>query len=357
MSRRGSSSRLRATAAIGVALCLAGSACVKPRDPGVRVDSVKADIVFGVPDATVTAVPPRSTDSFTTDTGGVAGIGLQVPFQNKIPDRFRNVAFGVSPEEAAASSCRDAGVGSAPSDAAPENATNLPAEGLYRFKVRGTQTIKQAGQPDIVVPIKSFEPRIVRAVKKSSETRWTFDVVSPNGDGGVAVSSYDVNTQPTQRQASAPYVGQNPVRAGEPNVGITLTRIRYYDGNGNQKGEFNPATPLVYLPLPVLPGETFNSVGVDPKSGQTIRFTGLVKSRQAVDACGELVDGWLVHLDVTDSAGNPRSEDVILATGMGGLLVSDHNVESSTSGTVTQDVDVTYSLGQTTPSSVPDSTQ
>jgi hypothetical protein len=336
-------------------LCLAGTACVKPNDPGVRVDSVAADIVFGVEEPAVGAVPPPTADVYDPNSG-VTDVGLNVPFRNKIPDRFKNVAFGVTPEEAAAGACPDAPVGSAPSEVAPENAKGLPGEGLYRFKVRGTQTFTVNGQ-DIKTPISAFEPRIIRAVEKPEDTRWTYEMVSPNGDGGVKVTSFDVNTKPTQRQVNPPYVGENPVRAGEPNVGVTVTRIQYYDGNGNQQGEFNPATPLVYLPLPVLTGEGFNSVGVDPKSGQTIRITGEVKTRQSVDACGSLVDGWLVSLDITDSEGGPRTEEVVISTGMGGLLTSDRIQQTIVGPTASQTIDLTYSLGQVTPSTVPDSNQ
>ncbi len=349
MSRRRSSPLLLITA-----LALAATACVSPDDPGVRVDAVQADIVFGVEEPEVGAVPPQTPDVYVDPNAAGDVPLLQVPFRNKIPDRFQNVAFGVTPEQAAAGACPDAPVGEAPDTIAPINAENRPAEGLYRYKVRGTSTFTVNGQ-DITTALSTYEPRIIRAVTETADKRWTYEVVSPNGDGGVIVTTFDVNAGAVQKSAGTPYVGENPIRTSEPNSGVTLTRIQYFDGNGNQEGEFRPLTPLVYMPMPVLPGESFTSAGIDPKSGQTIRIGGETLTRKSVDACGELIDGWLVKLDITDSAGGNRIQEVVISTDMGGLVISDRVQRTIVGATATQKTDITYSIGQTTPTAVPDS--
>lgn len=115
------------------------------------------------------------------------------------------------------------------------------------------------------------------------------------------------------------------------------------------------------MPLPVLPGEGFQSVAVDNR-GQSMQIDGEVLDRQTVDACGELVDGWLVEHEVTDVRSiesSVRREEYIFSTPMGGLPVSQRIVgeQIDPANDVSTKYDLTYSIGQLEPSKVPDEVQ
>jgi hypothetical protein len=115
---------------------------------------------------------------------------------------------------------------------------------------------------------------------------------------------------------------------------------------------------VTYLQIPVLEGQEFNSIGVDPK-GFVQQVSGQAIKRQTVDACGKLVDGWLVSLDIKEAQGAaaaPRHEDIVIGTPFGGLVTSQRVVQQvvGADGT-TVDEDVTFSLGQVTPDPIPTS--
>jgi hypothetical protein len=173
---------------------------------------------------------------------------------------------------------------------------------------------------------------------------------------GVLVTTWVVETNAVQRQVSPPYVGENPVRVSEPDSGVAIESLQYFDAEGNQLGAYRPASPLVYLPLPVLPGQAFTSVGIDPRTGQTIRVSGEPVERRTVDACGKLVDGWLVKLEIADAQGATsasRTEELVIATQSGGMVISQRIVAESAASGGAEAIDVTSSLGQVDPSPLP----
>jgi hypothetical protein len=333
-----------------VLAALAAAACVSPRTPGVRVDAAQADIVFGIeePETKEAPVAPPPESGASDGSGGI-----MVPWENDLPDRFDDVDFTVDPGELARQ-CPDAPLGEAPDTIAPDTPTAPPAAGFYKIKKEGTRTFTQAGFPPVKTQILGLDPRIVRAVERTGDQSWTWETVEAPPEGSFTrVYRWSTRVAPTNQSASTPYVGENPVRVSEPSNGVTLTRITDYDGNGNVVAEFAPSTPLTYLPLPVLPGETFRSVGVSPRSGQAVQVDGEVMERRAVDACGTRIDGWLVHLTFTDSAGDTHKEEVVISTEMGGLMLSRHIVQTTVAGGTTTSLDATYTLGQVKPSPAP----
>lgn len=346
--------------AVAVLCALTVTACASDGSPGVRTQSAQADIVFGVPAPEeaelATFAPP--TEVQTDDGGDVqAAPPLRVPLRRPSPTRSPRVDFKVPAEEAP--SCPTAPLGSAPPEVAARNAEAPPAAGLYRFKISGTRTRTINGS-DIETRVQGFEPRIVQAVEEISETAWTFEIVQPNGDGS-RITTYSVETKPTQQSVNPPYVAENPTRAGEPGRGVAIEKIEDFDSEGNPVGSFDPVAALLLMPLPVLPGEAFQSVATDTR-GQSVQVDGEVLERQTVDACGELVDGWTVDHEVTDSRSfdsSVRHEVYVFATPMGGLPVSQRVVGETfdaSSGNSTK-FDITYSLGQVEPSPVPGGSQ
>ncbi len=359
---------------VAVGLALAATACVDQGQPGVRTDSAQADIVFGVASAQDAeladlVVPPPPA---TADPAQTIGHALRVPFRNKLPNRFSNVAFTVSGNDVSAGACPSAPLGAAPEELAQRNATEPPQPGLYRYRVQGTRTMTVNGQ-EIPAQIDSFQPRIVQNVEEVSDTSWRFELVEPLGDG-TRITTWIVDTDPQEvpnptsedtdgdgvpdgRGISPPYVGQNPVRAGQPDRGVAIESIEDFDADGNPAGSFDAVPALLQLPLPVLPGESFQSIAVD-RQGQFMEVDAQVGDRETVDACGELVDGWMVSQSVTTAQSidsNVTDRDYIFSTPLGGLLVSEHvkgSMVDPASG-VSTSFDLTYSIGQVEPSPVP----
>ncbi len=342
------------TVALLAAIGALSTACVSPDEPGVRVNAVQADIVFGVELPAVGEVPPP-TAAVGTFPGEGGASDLRVPVLDPAPDREGNIDYTVS---APAPTCPTAPPTEAPDVVAPTNASGPPAAGLYTWKRSGKLiAVVQGTSHDIA--ISGFESRLVRAVDKISDTRWTYEVAQPDLSGATLVTTYAVNTDPIEvgnpatgsRGIAAPYVGQT-TRAGEPLRGLTLERQDYYDGNGVRIGTFDPIDPVLLAPLPVLSGETWTSVGVDPASGQTIRVEGIMARRASVDACGSRLDAWLADLTVTYSgaAETVRELDLYVSTELGGLPIGERISETSNDGS---SLDAYFEIGQRDPDPPP----
>jgi hypothetical protein len=340
--------RSRRFALVIVAVASLAAACANSDPPGLTVDAVQADIVFGVETPEVGEVPPPTGVPGDAGNPDAADGSLRVPFRNTLPDRFSNVSFTVPPGEAA-EECPSAPITETPDTAAPDNASAPPAGGLYRWQRSGTQKYTIDGTA-YESAISGLETRLVRAVDASSDTRWTFEVVQPDLSGATLVTTYSVNTAAVQRGAAAPYIG-NTTRAGEPGRGLSLERMEFYDGNGVLVGEFDPPAPMLWFPLPVLSGDTFTSVGVDPKSGQSMRLQGQVARRESIDACGERLDAWLVDgsLSIAGAETVTRELHYYVATGMGAMIIGERIKETSELGTL----DVFYEIGQRVPDPEP----
>jgi hypothetical protein len=84
------------------------------------------------------------------------------------------------------------------------------------------------------------------------------------------------------------------------------------------------STGVQVLPLAVLPDETFRSVGVDTTNQVTLVHDGIVKNRNRVDACGEIIDGWEVAINATlvDGENTQQStETFYIATQYGAMPI------------------------------------
>jgi hypothetical protein len=104
-------------------------------------------------------------------------------------------------------------------------------------------------------------------------------------------------------------------------------------------------TGLLVLPLPVRTGEEFTSVAVDPRSRFTIRYDAMTVRRSRVDACGEIIEGWLVEGIQTTSAGDARDYRIIVAPHLGAILLNESVSLENDSGTYNLD----FTIGQSQP--------
>lgn len=360
-----------------VAVGAVTAGCAQPDPPGVGVQKLAADIVFGVkppaPDA-----PPANT--------GVGGDGLSgdattyVPAPSRIyptpsfpaprapraPTTRQPRPTPLNPSKAA---CPPAALNAFPATEAGLTLAGMPAEGQYRWKRTGTQTM--ATLPGVAIPISGFEQRLIREVKKVSETEFTFQTVQPElGTGVTVLSTFKVKTEGVSRGVEPPIqtiplerpkelpkevpFPTNPQvpsrRVGDPERGISLQRIERIDAQGNSSVlNFTPA--VLYLPLPIEPGESFESVGIDSRTGQVLQHQAQVVRRERVDACGEIVDGWAIEATQTFSGQGTttRTYRYLIAPQLGGLPISEQIKITAPEGTL----DVTFSLGQTKPTPLP----
>ena len=351
--------------------------CAQPDPPGVGVQKLAADIVFGVKPPPPDAPPANTTpgyDGFVGDATTYVPVGPSrsaptpsFPAPRAPRPSTRNPR--PTPLNPAKSACPPAALNAFPAAEAGLTVTGMPAEGQYRWKRNGTQTM--ATLPGVPIPISGFEQRLVREVKKVSDTEYTFQTVQPElGTGVTVLQTFKVKTgavsrgveppvqtipleRPSQLPDEVPFPSNPSVPSrvvGDPERGISLMRIERIDAQGNTSAlNFTPA--VLYLPLPIVPGESFESVGIDSRTGQVLQHQAQVVRRERVDACGEIVDGWAVEATQTFSGQGTaaRSYRYIMAPQMGGLTISEQVKVTAPEGTL----DVTFSLGQTKPTPLP----
>ena len=385
---RGEARRLRGRLAVaGLAALLLGG-CVKQDAPGVGVQKLAADIVFGVKPAADTPPPnlepgqagPGDATTYVPEagTGGSFDAG---PGGGDFsgPTSVRPRLPRVTPLNPPRSTCPPAALTAFPAKEAGLNVDGLPVAGQYRWKRAGTQTV--ATLPGVKLPVSGFEQRLVRNVTKVSDTEYTFETVQPElGSNVTTISTFKVKTGavsktvsppveppdlthptapvplPLTPPGSAPPLPKAPIpqtiSAGDPERGISLVKLQRVDAAGNSS-ELNFTPGVLYLPLEIVPGEEFNAVGIDSRTGSVLQNQAKVVKRERVDACGEVVDGWLVEATQTYSGtaqtAPPRTYRYIVAPQLGGIIISEEIHTATAQGTT----DVTLSLGQVKPSPLP----
>lgn len=359
---------------VALAVSVLGAACVEQDPPGVGVQKLAADIVFGVEPASE-APPPNQIPS----SPGVADPVTYVPAAptRKPAPAFTPPTFPVrtprppstrlprpTPLSPAKTSCPPAALNAFPAQEAGINISALPQEGQYRWKRTGKQTT--AALPGVEIPISGFEQRLVRNVEKISDTEFTFETAQPElGSKVTTLSRFKVKTTSVNREVEPP-VERVPVdppnavpvtipplesrRLGDPERGIVLQSIERVDEAGNsQTVTFRPG--VLYLPLDVIPGEKFESVGIDSRTGQVLQHSAKVLTRKRIDACGDIVDGWEVEATQTFSGASTstRNYRYIVAPQLGGIIISE-NLQATSPQT---SIDITLSLAQLKPSALP----
>jgi hypothetical protein len=332
-----------------VAVTALTAGCVEQDPPGVGIQKLSADIVFGVKPADAPAPPANLAP------GWVQGEGVPVTYAPSGPAIAPGLKTGrprlpITPLTPPRSSCPPAALNAFPAKEAAQTLDGTPAVGQYRWKRNGTQTL--ATLPGFVLPVGGFEQRLVRNVEPTQEGEFTYQMVQPElGPNRTVISTFKVKPAAVTRGVDLP-TGLS-LRAGDPERGLSLARVETVDREGNVTAlNFTPA--VLYLPLPVEPGESWTSVGIDPRTGAVLQHQGKVLRRQRVDACGDVVDGWLVEATqtFTGTAGNTSASQTyryVVATQLGGMLISEERHVASPQG----NTDVTFSLGQLRPSPLP----
>jgi hypothetical protein len=333
--------------AVLAAAGLLASACVHQGAAKVGVAKLEASLVFGVQDKKPSA-PPSLPTGPVPDVAATAGFDV-FSFDNPTTD-FDNTKTTIKP------ACPLASVTAAPEKAVEAYITGTPPEGLVKWRRGGTVTTGSGAKASFT----GFEGRVVRNYTKIDDNNFEFQTVQPRLDKpAVEISTFHVKTN-GQTVENVGTNGVPTVRTQAPDAGVVLTRIDRYNEQGQVESSFAPGQGLLLLPLPVTTGEQYQSVAVDGKSGHTMQIDATVTRRQRVDACGDLVDGWEVQTQLTDSSLGQLTYNYIVATQYGGVLISEvYQAAQSASpagpppGVPSFADDLNFQLAQLHPSPVP----
>jgi hypothetical protein len=376
----------RLVAAGLAAVFLAG--CVERDKPGVAIQKLAADIVFGVKPADETPPPNLSPgqagpgDATTYVPDSSSGAFDDAPALDGAFSGPRAKPRGtprLTPLAPNKSTCPPAALTAFPAKEAGQSVEGLPTQGQYRWKRSGTQTV--ANLPNVKLPVSGFEQRLVRNLVQVSETEYTFETVQPELSGNVTtISTFKVKIGAVSKTVAPPVEppdltrpttpvplpitppGNQPalpkpplpgnVSVGDPERGISLVKLQRVDAAGNSS-ELTFSPGVLYLPLDIVPGEEFNAVGIDPRTGSVLQHQAKVIKRDRVDACGEVVDGWVVESTQTftgpGQAAPPRAYRYVVAPQLGGVIISEEIHTAGPQGTT----DVVLSLAQLKPAALP----
>lgn len=274
---------------------------------GVGVKSLAADLVFGIPPLEEDVAPP---DTFptgelqATDIRGGPGGGFG-------PTAIRPGIAGRS--------CPEPEVNEVLNPSEDKPVGGPPKLGKYLWVQSGSLNY---GPPVGHLPISRFSDRKVSEAKNlTAPGDWAFTTEQEEANGTVFLQTFEViQSRPdTQRQSVQVLREQGQLN------GLFLTRIVKRLPNRTTL-TFNPEPALLYLPFPVTSGYTLTSESVDPANLQTVTHTIDVRNRQRYNACGTLVDGWLVDAFQTFQGQDNTTRDYnySVATSMGGLIIFEH---------------------------------
>jgi hypothetical protein len=319
-----------------VALALVGSACVRRGDPGIGLQDVQTDVEFAAARGAPANARPSATPA-TAEPPDPSEFDFGKDFLDRLP-----------PTTAKQTSCPEAPVSAAPAQEASLGAKGTPKVGVYRWNRSGEQKITTPIA--ITIPLGGSEKRLIRNVQQLGGDDFTYEMAqSEVGTDEIVVTTFKV--RPNAPNEPLPTTDQ---RVGAVDRGLSIMKIeRFNSKSGQLVSAFEPVTPVLLLPLPVLPGEQVQSAGVDPTSFNVLQINAQVTKRVRVDACGEVVDGWSVEgtrsFSQGSTAGTPHEYDFVVATQLGAMMISEH-IKATTAQA---SIDATFSLGQLEPDPLP----
>lgn len=309
------------------------AACAKAPRPRVGVKNVAAELVFGIPPVQEPVGPP--------------GAFPEVPEEIDLTD-FEDGFFNPGPAPPPPPPrCPEAGPNEFPDREAPPTIDGKPKVGTYNWKVQGTQRITGVPFP---VRLGEFEQRKVQDVASNvgDPQNYTFKTVQkkPGTGNTLLISTFIVdvtNPSPTLK-------------------GVLLDKLEEDKQDGSAISTFDPEPDIMYLPIPIQQGTAnrFDTTGIDPRTQQVLRHIGFVKERKDVDACGTMIQTWLVDGEYFRATGlGPEQRvnyDYAIATHFGGLIVYERVQSpceaSNQDGTCTSppDLELETNIGQVDPS-------
>ena len=346
-----------------VALAVLFSACVKPDPPTVGMSKIEASLVFGFSEPEKPLLAPIEQVAATV-AANVAPDEPQEPVGFELP-AFELKKFEIPQQTTTARpTCPAAPEGAPAGDPALPRVSSEPLQGTSRWKTTGFVSSTQSDGSKARLDLRQgLEDRAFRNFTRQSDNVYTFEMVELGERDKAFVSTFRVNTSGINVNPSDGVGTVVTPGVGEPERGITLDRTELVDlRTGQVEDSFVPTTGLLLLPLPVVPGETFTSVAVDPRTGQTIVHESTIRGNQRFDACGEYVDAWLVESNrtVSGTSGSVRDGaptegvgsfhyNMAFATQYGGVPVFEQFSVEDPAACNACPFSLEYTLGQLTP--------
>jgi hypothetical protein len=291
--------RCRALVAIGlVALSACGTAASR-----VAVEHDQTDIVFGF-----TTPPPVKRAAAATPPAQAEPDDVFHPFT---PKPFPSFAPS-SPQVA----CPTADPNAPISGSAGNSITGRPKSGTYRWNASGHYLVQGTK-----IPMTSPTKRWVRNVKSFDDSTGLSD------DRGSDNFTYELIERRNSATASGFWLFRYQVKTSsagsDPEAGLVLRGIDTLDDRGKSTGTYFSALAngLLLAPYPVKAGATWDSTSVDLARGQTFQLSGQYLTRESVDVCGTLVQGWHLHADLNATDGM-STIDAVVSPERGGQIIS-----------------------------------
>jgi hypothetical protein len=349
------------------ALAVLLSACVKPDPPTVGMSKIEASLVFGFSEPDKPLLTPIEQVAATV-------VADAPPAEPVEPAGFELPAFELKKFEIPGEvttvrpTCPAAPEGAPAGEPALPRVSADPLQGTTRWKTTGfVSNLNADGTKSRSDLRQGLQDRAYRNFTRVTDDVYTFEMVQRSGRDAAFVSTFRVNTAAVNVNPSDGVGTVVTPGVGEPERGITLDRTELVDLRTGQVIEsFVPTTGLLLLPLPVVPGETFQSVAVDPRTGQTIVHDSVIRGNIRYDACGEYVDGWLVESTRTvsgtgglvpgrDEGENPAQDvgtftyNMAFATQYGGIPIFEQFAVEDETACAACPFSLEYTLGQLTP--------
>ena len=201
----------------------------------------------------------------------------------------------------------------APAVEAPTSIAKPPVAAAYVFNNVGTFSVSGADARK-----GTFPERTLRVVDKIApgEGRFSYDVSERIGDT-TTTTRYEVVTNAAAEN------------------GLFITRMTYRRTDG-QVAEFTPTPAVKLAALPLVRGAQSEQRAVDPVTQTAMTFVSTVEGKARVNACGEPLDTWTVHLTqgrlVSPNQDLEFDSTYQVGTQFGGLVVQDAIAFKGTDG-------------------------
>ncbi|MCW2570732.1 MAG: hypothetical protein JWO88_790 [Frankiales bacterium] len=296
--------------AAAAGLLLLATACGGPQRPvDIGFKEVPSDVILGA-SPTPAPTPGRSATPGIAAPPPPSVIALPPP----------TFAFGPEPTPPplpTEPTCATADPLQPPKREAPPSVSAPPQKASYIFHNVGSYAVSGADARTGTFPASSV--RTVGNIIRPSTSNFSFDVSELLGDV-TTTTTYDV-------------VGASLVPAALP-TGIYLKQVKSV--RGTSTSTFSPSPELELAAFPLVRGASVSSSGVDPQTATSMQFTSTVKGKARVDACGAVLDTWVLDLTagklISPTQNLQFTSTYYLGTQYGGLMLRDRTAFAGTDG-------------------------
>ena len=344
--------RLRGRLALACAVLTASSACstgflrVDAPPDGVAVKAVTTDLAYGE----VELPPPAATGPTQTSTEQIVSIisDMLLPFDEQFDNEPSGPLFRRRPPPPPLE-CDVADGDDFPEKVAGKLLQGPPTEGRYLWRQTGTTTMG-SGSPVATPPLVRRSVRLITLTP--SVVAYEYEIVRGAVTEIQTIEMRIGSTGQTGSNGSTTSIGTGTTARD----GVFLIRLQW---KGIDNFDFRPPAQLApkLMSFPIT-SEHISAAALDPVSGIAVTFNGDVDAnvRARLAGCNEAFDAWTFKGTRTiQRTSNPSAQaqsptfDFYFAPQLGGLLVGDRTVTTSTLSAIRHSSDITSVLGSATP--------